>query len=75
MEKGNAITEVKRYTKSPGYQLSYLIGKYLIKKLKREIQEKMGEKYSDKFFHQIVLEAGSIPIKYLKEEFGLKIGK
>jgi len=73
MEKENAIAEVKRYTKSPSYQLSYLIGKYLIKKLKREIQEKMGEKYSDKFFHQTILKAGSIPIKYLREELKLKI--
>jgi len=75
MEKDNAIAEVKRYTKSPSYQLSYLIGKYLIKKLKREIQEKMGEKYSDKFFHEVILNAGSIPIKYLREEFNLKIRK
>lgn len=73
MEKENAIAEVKRYTKSPSYPLSYLIGKYLIKKLKREVQEKMGERYSDKFFHEIILNAGSIPIKYLKEEFNLKI--
>lgn len=75
MEKENAIAEVKRYTKSPGYQLSYLIGKHLIKKLKREIQEKMGEKYSDKFFHEVILRAGSIPIKYLREEFNFKIKK
>jgi len=72
MERENAIAEVKRYTKNPSYQLSYLIGKYLIKKLKREIQEKMGEKYSDKFFHEVILNAGSIPIKYLREEFELK---
>jgi hypothetical protein len=73
MERENAVAEVKRYTKSPSYQLSYMIGKYLIKKLKREIQEKMGEKYSDRFFHQVILKAGSIPIKYLKEEFDLKL--
>lgn len=75
MERENAIAEVKRYTKNPSYQLSYLIGKYLIKKLKRQIQEKMGEKYSDKFFHEVILNAGSIPIKYLREEFNLKIKK
>lgn len=73
LEKGNAVAEIKRYTKSPSYQLSYLVGKHLIKKLKREIQEKMGEKYSDRFFHEVILNAGSIPIKYLKEEFYLKI--
>lgn len=75
MERENAIAEVKRYTKSPSYQLSYLIGKYLIKKLKREIQEKMGEGYSDRFFHEVILNAGSIPIKYLRDEFKLKIQK
>jgi len=73
MEREKAISEIKRYTKSPSYQLSYLIGKYLIKKLKKEIQEKMGKKYSDRFFHEVILNAGSIPIKYLKKEFELKI--
>ena len=73
MEKGNAVAEVKRYTKNPSYQLSYLVGKYLIKKLKREIQEKMEERYSDRFFHETILKAGGIPVKYLREEFDLKI--
>jgi uncharacterized protein (DUF885 family) len=73
MDKKNAIAEVKRYTISPSYPLSYLIGKQLIKELKRNIEKKMGEKYSDRFFHQVILEAGSIPIKYLKEEFNLKL--
>ncbi len=75
MEEENAIAEVKRYTQAPSYQLSYLIGKYLIKELKRDVEEKMGERYSNRFFHQIILEAGAIPIKYLKEEFNLKIRK
>jgi len=35
----------------------------------------MGEKYSDRFFHQVILNAGSIPIKYLREEFDLRIEK
>lgn len=73
MNKQNAIAEVKRYTISPSYQLSYLIGKYLMKELKRNIERRMGEKYSDRFFHQVILGAGSIPIKYLKEEFDLKL--
>lgn len=73
MDGENAIAEVKRYTKSPSYPLSYLLGKYLIKDLKIKIEKKMGEKYSDRFFHQVILGAGSIPIKYLKEEFNLKI--
>ncbi len=75
MDEKNAVAEVKRYTKNPSYQLSYLIGKYLIKELKRNIEEKMGERYSDRFFHHVILNAGAIPIKYLREEFYLKIRK
>jgi uncharacterized protein (DUF885 family) len=73
MAKEDAIAEIKRYTKSPSYQLSYLIGKYLFKKLKNDIKKKMGKKYSDKFFHETILKAGAIPIKYLREEFELKL--
>lgn len=75
MEKEDALAEVKRYTKSPSYQLSYLTGKYLIKKLKADIKNKMKENFSDKFFHQVILNAGSIPVKYLKKEFEFKMKK
>lgn len=73
MDRGDALAEVKRYTKSPSYQLSYLTGKYLIKRLKEDIKSKMKGDYSDKFFHRVILNAGSIPLKYLKQEFELKI--
>jgi len=47
MEKFSAIAEVKHYTQTPTYQLSYRIGKYLIKKLKEEGKNKMGERFSE----------------------------
>ena len=75
MEKNAAIAEIKRYTLTPTYQLSYLYGKHLLLELKKEIKEKMGKKYSDKFFHDIILKEGSIPIYFLRKIFEEKIKK
>ncbi|MFP3871373.1 MAG: DUF885 domain-containing protein [Candidatus Natronoplasma sp.] len=73
MDRGDAEKEVKRYTQSPAYQLSYLLGKEMIKDLKEEVKEKMGDDYSEKFFHDTILYAGSVPMKYLREIFDKKI--
>jgi len=76
MQKQSATAELKRYTQSPGYQLSYLLGKHLIKELKARLEEKLGSKFSDKIFHDTFIYSGSLPIRYheiiLENKFGLK---
>ena len=67
-----AAIEVKRYTKTPGQPLSYLIGKHLLLQVQKKVKEHFGEKYSDKKFHDAVLQAGSIPFPYLREDLKLK---
>lgn len=73
MDKKDAEKEVKRYTQNPAYQLSYLLGKEMIKELKQDVKEKMGDAYSEKFFHDTILFAGSLPMKYLEEIFERKV--
>ncbi len=73
MKKEDATAEVKRYTQNPAYQLSYLLGKVMIKELKEDIKEKMGNDFSEKFFHDTILYAGGVPIKYLRKIFDKKI--
>ena len=73
MEREAAQAEVKRYTQNPAYQLSYLLGKKMIKDLREEIKEKMGGDFNDHFFHDTILYGGSLPFKYLREEFELKL--
>ncbi len=73
MDKSDAEKEVKRYTQSPAYQLSYLLGKEMIKDLKEDVKEKMGDDFTEKFFHDTILFAGSVPMKYLREIFDKKI--
>ncbi|MHA2105064.1 MAG: DUF885 domain-containing protein [Candidatus Hodarchaeales archaeon] len=72
MHKEAALAEIKRYTQSPSYQLSYLLGKHLIKQLKDEVKKELAERYSDKLFHDTLLYAGCLPIKYMRRVFGLK---
>jgi len=72
MERPGAIAEVKRYTIWPAYQLSYLLGKHLILQLRTEVKRDFGKGYTDKFFHDTILYAGSLPMKYMHEIFAHK---
>jgi uncharacterized protein (DUF885 family) len=74
MERLAAEAEVKRYTMTPGYQLSYLYGKKLVLDLKRWAQRKMGKhRFTDRFFHDALLRAGSLPMALMKRELEWRI--
>ncbi len=75
MEKPSAVAEVKRYTQYPTYQLSYLLGKHLIRQLRREVEERMGERFNLGFFHDTILYAGSIPYFLLRQAMEDKLAK
>lgn len=70
-----ATAEVKRYTQYPSYQLSYLIGKHLLLQLREDIKQKMGRKYNEKFFHDIITHYGMLPFYLLREVFEQKLSK
>ena len=75
MDEQAVIAELKRYTATPGYQLSYLFGKFLILDLRDEVKEKLGDKYSDQFFHNTILESGGMPIYFLRRLFDMRINE
>jgi uncharacterized protein (DUF885 family) len=75
MSKNGAVAEVRTYTMRPGYPLSYLLGKHLMLKLRDDVKAKMGDKYSDKFFHDIVTANGYFPMSKLREIFEQKLGE
>lgn len=75
MSKEGATAEVKRYTQTPGYALSYLLGKHLILQLKEQVKRKMGDKFDEKFFHDTVTSNGYLPISLLRKVFEQKVGK
>lgn len=63
-ETANARAEVRRYTYTPGYQLSYLLGKVLILGLREEERRRLGPAFSLKAFHDTLLRNGSLPISF-----------
>ena len=73
MEETAAKAVILDFTSIPAYELSYLVGKLLIEDLRREVEEKMGDKFSLKFFHDIILRCGDLPYFLLREYFEEKI--
>lgn len=68
MEHHMASGEATRYTFSPTYQSSYLLGKEQILKLRSEYQQKLGEKFTLKAFHDKLTSYGSIPVALVRRE-------
>jgi uncharacterized protein (DUF885 family) len=63
-ETANARAEVRRYTYTPGYQLSYLLGKVLILGLREEERRRLGPDFSLRSFHDVLMRNGSLPISF-----------
>ncbi len=62
LEKSNAVSEVKRYTRSPTQPLTYLIGKIEILKLRDLVRGMEGEDFHLKSFHDRLLSYGTVPL-------------
>ncbi|MCV0404225.1 MAG: DUF885 domain-containing protein [Chloroflexi bacterium] len=68
-ERPAAVAEVKRYTGSPTYQLSYLFGRHMIEKLKSEIQARDGASFDLRRFHDTLIYGGTMPVSYARRLF------
>jgi uncharacterized protein (DUF885 family) len=73
-ERPAALAEVKRYTSTPTYQLSYLFGRHLIHRLKSQVEAKMGPAFNRKFFHDTLTFGGMMPVSYARRLFEVKLG-
>jgi uncharacterized protein (DUF885 family) len=63
-EGANARAEVNRYTYTPTYQLSYLLGKVLLLQLRADEQRRLGSRFDLRAFHDTLLDNGSLPISF-----------
>jgi uncharacterized protein (DUF885 family) len=59
--------EVDRYVVSPGQATSYMIGRLEIQRLRREAEERQGDRFDIKTFHSAVLDSGSLPLDVLEQ--------
>jgi uncharacterized protein (DUF885 family) len=58
-------SETDRYIESPGQALAYMTGRLEILRLRRFAEEKLGETFDIKDFHEVVLGGGPLPLKVL----------
>ncbi len=68
-ERPAALAEVKRYTFTPTYQLSYLFGRHLIDRLRADVERSEGADFRLKRFHDTLLYGGTMPVSYARRLF------
>jgi uncharacterized protein (DUF885 family) len=62
-----ATAEVRRYSKTPGQPLSYLVGRHIIIDFRRRLEEEMGERFDERRFHDLLASYGYLPISLALE--------
>ncbi|MGB7347691.1 MAG: DUF885 domain-containing protein [Pirellulaceae bacterium] len=63
----NIVAEVDRYIGWPGQALAYKVGELEITGLRRYAEEKLGDKFDLRAFHDEVLAVGAIPLPLLEK--------
>ncbi len=66
LSEGVVRPEIDRYITSPGQATSYMVGRLEIQRLRRESQERQGDRFDLKDFHSAVLDSGSLPLDVLE---------
>ena len=64
-EPGRAV---ERYVVLPGQACSYMIGQLRIIELRDRARAALGDRFSMKDFHNVVLSVGAVPLEILESE-------
>ena len=67
IDYGIKASEVERYVVWPGQACSYKIGMLKILELRTKAQHELGDKFSIKEFHNVVLKTGTVPLAVLEQ--------
>ena len=68
IDYGIQPSEVERYVVRPGQACSYMIGQLKIVELREKALQALGDDFSIREFHNIVLGVGSVPLPILERE-------
>jgi uncharacterized protein (DUF885 family) len=65
-QRSSVVTEIERYSAWPGQACGYMVGRQVINRLRDVAKTKLGQKYDQKAFHDVVLTNGSVPLSVLE---------
>jgi uncharacterized protein (DUF885 family) len=60
-------SEVDRYIAYPGQALSYMVGRLEIQRIRAAAEQRLGERFDIRGFHDVVLGNGALPLSILDE--------
>jgi uncharacterized protein (DUF885 family) len=67
LSERDATKEVERYFNWPGQATSYMIGQLKILELRDRARRELGDRFSIRDFHSVILENGAVPLDVLEE--------
>jgi len=68
IDYGIEASEVERYTIFPGQACSYMIGELKIIELREKAKKALGDKFSLREYHNVVLKTGTVPLELLERQ-------
>lgn len=70
---GHATAEIDRYAVTPGQALSYMIGRLEILRIREAAQQRQGDRFDIKEFHDVVLGSGALPLSLLADHVARRL--
>ncbi len=68
IDYGIEASEVERYVVFPGQACSYMLGQLKIVELREKARKALGDKFSLREYHDVVLDTGTVPLEILEHQ-------